>query len=110
MPKVTTITLGETKIEFHNSFFGKERILVNSEDVSSKKSIAGTEHSFTVEENGENVQYNLTTGLNINGVAVNLYRDGNPVIESPTSGKFGSWLIVIFAIIIGALLASALLN
>ena len=91
-------------------FLWEKRIPVNSEEVSSIKSITGTEHNFTVEENGEDVQYNLTTGLNINGVAVNLYRDGNPVIESPTGGKFGSWLIVIFAVLIGALLGNALLN
>ena len=30
--KVTSITLGETNIEFHNSIFGKERILVNGEE------------------------------------------------------------------------------
>ena len=108
MPKVTSITLGETKIEFHNSFFGKERILVNGEEVSSIKSISGTEHNFTVKETGEDVQYKLTTGLNLNGVAVNLYRNGNPVIESPTSSKLGFWLIVIIAVFLGALLSRAL--
>ena len=104
MPKVTTITLGETIIEFHNSFFGKERIIVNGEEVSSIKSMTWTEHNFVVKEAGEDVPYKLTTGLNINGVAVSLYRSGKPVIESPTRGKLGFWLIVIFAILIVALI------
>ena len=65
MPKVTSITLGETKIEFYNSFFGKERIIVNGEEVSTKKSLSGTEHIFSVTESGETVQYKMITGLNL---------------------------------------------
>ena len=90
--------------EFHNSIFGKERILVNGEEVSSIKSMTGTEHNFTVTESGEAAQYKLITGLNFNGVAINLYRNGNPVIESPTRGRMGFWLVVSVAILVAALI------
>lgn len=102
--KITSITLGETKIEFHNSFFGKERIIVNGVEVSSKKSMTGTEHNFTVTESGETAQYNLITGLNFNGVSVSLYRNGQPVIESPTRGRLGFWMVVTVAILVAALI------
>jgi hypothetical protein len=52
--KITTITLGETQIEFHNTFLGKETVKVNGEEVSSKKSMSGTEHLFDVVEGGKN--------------------------------------------------------
>ena len=107
MPKVTTITLGETKIEFHNSLFGKETIIVNGEKVSSVKSLSGTEHNFTVKESGADVQYKLISGLNLNGIAVSLYRNGDPVLEAPSAGRWGFWLVllavVLFATIVNLL-------
>lgn len=36
------------KIEFHNSFFGKETILVNGKKTSEKYSITGTYHFFKI--------------------------------------------------------------
>ena len=104
--KVTSITLGETKIEFYNSLLGKERIIVNGEELSSIKSLTGTEHNFTVTESGENVDYKLITGINLNGIAISLYRNGNPVIETPSGGKLGFWLIVIIAVLVAALIYS----
>ena len=112
MPKVTTITLGETKIEFHNTLFGKETIIVNNREVSSIKSISGTIHTFTVKESGEVAQYELKTGLNLNGIAVSLYRNRNPVIESPSRGKLGLWLIVFVTgvlVVLGYLLGKGIL-
>lgn len=93
--KVTTITLGETQIEFHNSLFGKETIKVNGEIVSSKSSTTGTEHSFSVTEDATVNQYKLITGLNMNGVAINLFKNDKPIIESPKRSKWAFWLIVI---------------
>lgn len=101
--KITSISLGETNIEFHNSFFGKERIIVNGEEVSSIKSMTGTEQYFTVSESGETAQYKLVTGLNFHGVAINLYRNDLPVIESPTRGRLGFWLVVAVALLVAAL-------
>ena len=104
--KITTITLGETQIEFHNTFLGKETVKVNGEEVSSKKSMSGTEHLFDVVEGGKTVQYKLITGINFNGVAIDLYKDGNPIIQSPKRGKLGFWIILITALLIGSLIYS----
>ena len=100
--KITTVTLGETKIEFYNSFSGKETIKVNGEEVSSKKSISGTEHLFDVVEGEKTAQYKLITGMNLNGVAFDLYKDGHPIIQSLKGGKFKFWIVLISALVIVA--------
>ena len=98
--KITTVTLGETQIEFHNTFFGKETVKVDGEEVSSQNSISGTEHLFDVVEGEKTVQYRLITGINFNGVAIDLYKDGNPIIQSLKGGKLRFWIIVISAIVV----------
>ena len=100
--KVICITLGETRIELHNSLFGKETIIVNGEIVSAKSSFSGTEHTFSVNEEGTVNQYKLTTGLNINGVAINLFKNDQAIIEAPNKSKWAFWII---AISIGVLFA-----
>ena len=47
--KLTTVYLGDKKIEFFNSLIGMETVKVNNEVVSSKFSITGTEHLFKTE-------------------------------------------------------------
>lgn len=96
--KFTTIHLGENKIEFFNSMLGKETVKVNGEIVSTKSSISGAEHLFTISENNKMVDCKLVTGLSMNGVAIDLYKDGKPVIESPKGGGNST---IIFIIIIG---------
>jgi hypothetical protein len=80
--KLMTIYQGENKIEIHNSILGKETVYVNNEEVSSKYSFWGTNHIFEVEEAGEWIEYELTTGLGMYGVTIDLYREGYPVIDS----------------------------
>jgi hypothetical protein len=100
--KITTVTLGETQIEFYNSFSGKETIKVNGEVVSSKKSLSGTDHLFDAVEGEKTVQYKLITGVNLNGVAFDLYKDGHPVIQSLKGGKFRFWIVLSVALIVAA--------
>ena len=56
--------IGETEIEFHNSWTGKETVTVNRQIVSEKSSVWGTHHVFSVLENGKSVNYVLTTKVN----------------------------------------------
>jgi len=77
-----TIYQGENKIELYNSILGKETVYVNNEKVSSKYSFWGTNHIFEVEEAGEWIEYELTTGLGMYGLTIDLYREGYPVIDS----------------------------
>lgn len=93
--KFTTIYLGDNKIEIFNSLIGKERITVNGEEVSSKFSITGAEHHFEISENGENSQCKIITGLGANGVVIDFYKDDKPIIESPKSGCFGFFLMIL---------------
>ena len=55
------VILGDTIIEFHNSWLGEETVIVNGQLASRKSSILGTDHLFQVEEDGEIARYVLTT-------------------------------------------------
>ena len=45
------------KIEFFNSYFGKETVLVNGKKTSEKFSITGTEHKFKI----NSTEFEITT-------------------------------------------------
>ena len=99
--KITTITLGETQIEFHHSVFGKETIIVNGEEVSCKKSMTGTEHLFDVVEGEATAKYKLITGINLNGVAIDLYKDDKPIIQSPRAKRWKAFILMILIGVLG---------
>ena len=99
---ITTINLGETHIEFHNAFSGKETIKVNGEVVSSKFSFSGMDHVFKINEGGEEVNYKLTTGTGMFGVSFSLYKNEIAIIESPkTKGWLRFALVAIILLFIG---------
>ena len=100
--KITTISLGETHIEFHNALSGKETIKVNGEVVSSKFSFSGMDHVFQVNEGGVKVTYKLTSGTGMFGVMFSLYKNNMPIIESPkTKGWIRFALVAIILLFIG---------
>jgi hypothetical protein len=100
--KIITINLGPSSIEFHNSLVGKETIKVNGEIVSSRFSVAGMEHVFTVEEGGEDVVYKLKTGLGFLGLSINLFRDDAAIIlGQKTNGWLKITLLIILIIFLG---------
>lgn len=102
--KFTTIYLGENKIELFNSILGKETVKVNEEIVSSKYSMSGAEHLFSITENDENIECKLVIGFGFSGVVIDLYKGGEPIIESPKSGCSGFLLMVIvIAFVLGLL-------
>jgi tetratricopeptide (TPR) repeat protein len=59
--KIITDTL---TIEFHNDWLGEETVIINGQIVSRKSSVMGTHHDFTIVENGQPVNYILTTKVN----------------------------------------------
>lgn len=104
--KFTTIYLGENKIEIFNSILGKETIKVNGATISTKYSALGTEHHFKLMENEVESDCKIITGMGLNGVVIDFYKDEMPIIESPKSGCFAFILIVIFvAFLIGGLMS-----
>lgn len=103
--KVITVHFGESKIELRNTIWGKETILVNDKLVSSKyTAFGGTGHKFMVDEDGEEANYSVKYRMGF-GVAFDIWRNGEPVLESP---KYGFWrlaLLLIFAIVSFRLMA-----
>lgn len=68
---------GDTVIEFHNNWLGEETIIVNGRMVSKKSSVWGTNHYFSVVEDGEEANYILTTKINDHfQVVLDLSRNG----------------------------------
>ena len=82
---------GETVIEFHNNWLGEETVIANGQIVSKKSSIWGTNHYFTVMEDGHQSRYILTTKVNdYMQVAVDLSKNGELVHENvPVSFGLG---------------------
>ncbi|MGN8226013.1 hypothetical protein [Gracilimonas sp. BCB1] len=99
--KYTTIHLGDNKIELHNTLLGKETVKVNGEVVSSKYSMLGAEHPFTIHEDGKDVNCNVQFGFSMNGVVFDLYKDGSPIIESEKKGCAAMFIlfIIVFSVI-----------
>lgn len=93
--KATTIYLDENKIELFNSLLGNEMVKVNGEQVSYKFSIWGAKHRFKIIENGQEIDCELITGTGLFGLAIDLYKDEQPIIKSQ---KFGClvWLLISF--------------
>jgi len=108
--KLTTIYLGENKIEISNSIFGRETIKVNGEIVSQKSSITGAEHIFSITENGTVADCKLKLGFGFNGVVFDLYKNNKPIIESPKSGCLILFVAVFFIGLVIGLLTDFALN
>jgi hypothetical protein len=97
--KLTTIYSGGNRIDIFNSFLGKETIKVNDEIVSSKYSFLGTEHHFKLTENSEEVECLIVTGFGQQGIALDFYKNGKPIIETPKNGCLVFFSIVFVVII-----------
>lgn len=91
--------MSENKIELFNSIIGKESIKVNGNVVSSKFSMRGTEHHFKLIEGEAESNCKIVTGLGLNGVVIDFYKNGAPVIESPKNGFLGFLLIIIVVVV-----------
>jgi hypothetical protein len=81
---------GPTRIEFSNSFSGKETIKANGQIVSEKSSILGTDHHFDVYENSQKVHYTLRTKIaGPTMVAIDLIRNSEYILRNE-SVPYGS--------------------
>ena len=75
-------------IEVHNNWRGVQTLMVNRQMVSKKFSFAGTDHFFTLLEDGHDIPYVLTTKINSkshlladNQILIDLKRDGKMIKE-----------------------------
>lgn len=77
-------------IEFFNNWAGEETVVVNGQEVSRKSSVWGTNHYFTIVEDGREVHYILTTKVNSQmQVALDLSRNGE-LLEADVPVPYGS--------------------
>lgn len=84
------LTSGETVIEFHNNWLGEETVIVNGQVVSKKYSMWGTNHFFTVMEDGHQIRYILTTRVDANmQVVIDLSKNGQ-IVKEALAVPFGS--------------------
>ncbi len=97
--KYATIYLDNKKIEIFNSLLGKETIKVNDQIVSSKYSIFGADHHFSLMENEEMNHYQFKFSLGINGVIYDFYKNGKPIIVSEKGGCLTSLFIMLMFIV-----------
>ena len=74
----------QTIIELHNNWLGEETVIVGGQIVSKKSSVYGTDHHFTIKENGNSVNYLLTTKVmdSMMTVGVDLSRNGKLIHEN----------------------------
>jgi hypothetical protein len=93
--KIITIFSDDHSIELHNSILGKETVKINGQVVSSEFSFLGTTHSFNITKNGQKIPYKVKFRAGT-PVAFDIYREGEPLIESP---PFPFWRVVIIAVL-----------
>jgi hypothetical protein len=79
--RLFAVFAGDNEISVHNNYWnGVETVRYNGEKVSSKFSWFGATHHFTVEEDGELVDYEVEVGFTLNGVSANVWRNNSPIM------------------------------
>lgn len=74
--------IGDTVIEFHNSWLGEETVIVNGKTVSKQSSFRGRHHHFSIMEDGSLARYVLTSKITQSmQVALDLRRNGTVLQE-----------------------------
>ena len=96
-----------TSIEIHNDWTGKERIYYNNELVSEKRSFFGHTHTFTVDELGFQVEYEVDIFMQLMiGVGFEIKRNNSTVMTNrlgaTQNSEKGVWL---FATIVALFIA-----
>ncbi len=95
------------RIEIHNSLMGKETVLVDGVEVSSKRSIKGQTHTFSLstEERRIPCEVKFSLGLNSMGVSLEFSADGKPVVQILPSRYVFKKRDYIILVVAGLLLA-----
>ncbi|NDC41574.1 MAG: hypothetical protein EBZ77_08495 [Chitinophagia bacterium] len=63
--RILVVNGNKIEIDMLSVISGTETIYYNGDIVSQKKSITGSTHTFSVNENGEEVTYNIKVGLGL---------------------------------------------
>lgn len=108
--KYTTIYHEDKKIEIFNSMLGKETIKVDGKTVSSKYSLFGASHYFSLKEDGQTNHYQFHFSMSSNGIVYDFYKNGKPIIESAAKSGLSSlffFILFIGAVVFGYMKATA---
>ena len=81
------LPLGQNIIEFRNDISGEETVMVDGAIVSQKRSLMGTDHIFSLNEDGRLNRYRLTTRMNGLAAVIDLYKNGNVVLANRRIGR-----------------------
>ena len=76
--KYAEYTIENNKVEFFNTVFGKERVLLNGNVISEKHSFSGTDHYFRI----GNVNYSIRPICSLKAlgsISFKLHKNGLPV-------------------------------
>lgn len=95
---VTTLYFQNQKIEFYNSWLGKETINVDGQAVSTKRSLLGSEHLFAINSEGTEKQCRFNSELGYGGIIYDIYINGNPILKSSKKGFIYTSMIIGIAI------------
>ncbi|GAB2540512.1 hypothetical protein [Rufibacter soli] len=69
------------KIEVDNTYSGVETVKYNGEVVSEKRSLAGENHLFERDENGETVHYEVRISIKrLSRIGIDIYRDNKMIL------------------------------
>lgn len=104
--KCATFYFKEDKIEVFNSILGKETVKVNGSIVSSKYSIFGEKHAFSLKDGEEELDCKIEFGTGAYGMVMDFWAGGKPVMLSEKDG----FHFYFFFVIITGLTAYFLLN
>ncbi len=76
--KILELNMNGSHLEFHqSSLSSKETVICNGQIVSELKSITGGLHKFEIEEDGELAAYEVVYQMDLGGVRVSVYRNGD---------------------------------
>lgn len=91
--KYITFYVHGQEIELFNTFYGMETVKVNGKTVSSVWSIFGGKHFFKIDAENGHIQCQLIISTSFQGIAYDLYLDGEPLIVSEKSGCLMAFLL-----------------
>lgn len=79
-----------TNIEIHNDWTGKEKVFYNGKLVSEERSFFGHKHTFSVDELGYLVNYEVNIFMHLMGVGFEIKRNGVEVMSNKPSSSSNS--------------------
>ncbi len=86
--RLVSVFYNGNEISVHNNMWnGVESVRYNGAEMVSKFSWLGATHTFTVEEEGQLVDYEVEIAFTLNGIQTNIWRNEEPLLIGINRGK-----------------------